>query len=91
MSASMVLAALLIAVPVALLTLALRHFVPLMRGLSAPLWAYAFAPVIFFSDRYFSEAARPHRKKFLAYVGAFILICVLLVLSIGSSNEPSNP
>ena len=83
-NAATVLAAFLMAVPVVLLALALRHFVPLMRGLSAPTWTYAVAPIIFFSDRYFSEAARPHRAKFLAYMGAFIAVCVLLVFGIGT-------
>jgi hypothetical protein len=75
----------IIAIPAILLGLAMRHFVPLIRGLSAPLWAYPFAPVIFFSDRFFSEQARPHRKRFLSYIGAFAIVCALLMALMGRS------
>lgn len=76
---SWVLAILIIGIPAVLLGMAIRHFVPLVRGLNAPVWAYFFAPLLFLSDRFWTEGARPHRIKFLAYVAAFIAICLFLV------------
>lgn len=75
----------IIAIPAVLLGLAMWHFVPLLRGLSAPLWMYMFAPVFFFSDRFFTEQARPHRKRFLGYMGAFVVVCIALLFLIGKA------
>ncbi len=73
------------ALPCVLLAMAIRHFVPLIRGFHAPLWAYALGPIAFASDRFFSEAARPHRKPFIRFVSAFILVSlVLLAVATGS-------
>jgi hypothetical protein len=66
------------ALPCWLLAIAVRHFVPLMRGLHAPLWAYFFSPIMFLSDRFFSEQARPHRMKFIGYVLAFVGVAAAL-------------
>lgn len=74
-----------VAIPAVLLGLAMRHFVPLLRGLSAPLWAYPFVPVMFFSDRFFSERARSHRKRFLGYMGAFVVVCGALLFLVGNA------
>jgi hypothetical protein len=67
----------------ALLAMWIRHFIPLIRGLRAPLWVYALGPVIFLSDRYLSEQARSHRKKCLVYFCAFAGACILLVFGLG--------
>jgi hypothetical protein len=73
------------ALPCGLLAMAVRHFVSLMRGFNAPLWAYALGPIAFASNRFLSEAARPHRKPFIRYVSAFILVSLaLLVVASGS-------
>jgi peptidoglycan biosynthesis protein MviN/MurJ (putative lipid II flippase) len=71
------------AVPCALLALIVRHFVPLVRGLRAPLWAHALGPLLFASDRFFTEDAKPHRTKFVAYSLSFISCCLVLVLVFG--------
>lgn len=72
------------AIPCGLLTMALRHFVPLIRRFNAPLWAYALGPISFASDRFISEAARPHRKPFIRYVSAFVMASLaLLVIASG--------
>lgn len=76
---SWALALLVIGIPAVLLGMAIRHFIPLVRGINAPLWAYFFAPLLFLSDRFWAEGARPHRKRFLAYLGAFVVICIVLV------------
>lgn len=68
------------AVPCVLLAMAFRHFVPLIRGFHAPLWAYALGPIAFASDRFLSEAARPHRKPFIRYVSAFVLVSLALLV-----------
>lgn len=74
-----------VALPCGLLAMALRHFVPLIRGFNAPLWAYALGPIALASDRFLSEAARPHRKLFIRYVSAFVLVSVaLLVVASGA-------
>lgn len=70
---------LVLAPPCLLLAMAIRHGIPLMRGFQAPLWAYALGPFAFASDRFFTEQARPHRKRFLGYIGAFVACCVFLV------------
>jgi hypothetical protein len=57
-----------------LLALCIRHFIPLVRGLQAPTWAYALGPAIFLSDRYLNHEARPHRERCLIYFGAFATI-----------------
>jgi hypothetical protein len=76
---SWALAILLIAIPAALLGMAIRHSVPLFRGINAPLWTYFFTPLLLLSDRFWTESARPHRKRFLVYLGAFALVCVSLI------------
>lgn len=68
------------ALPCGLLAMALRHFVPLIRGFNAPLWAYALGPIAFASDRFLSEAARPHRKPFIRYVSAFVLVSLVMLI-----------
>lgn len=68
------------AIPCGLLAMALRHFIPLIRGFNAPLWAYALGPIAFASDRFLSEAARPHRKPFIRYVSAFVLVSLALLV-----------
>jgi len=72
-------AAVLLGVPCLLLGLSIRHFVPLLGGLNVPWWAQALGPFLFASDRFFSEAARPHRKPFVGYSLAFAVWCALLV------------
>lgn len=69
-----------LALPCWFLGMAIRHFIPLVRGFNAPLWAYALGPIAFASDRFFIEQARPHRKKFIGYVSAFIGTSVILLL-----------
>lgn len=68
------------AIPCGLLAMALRHFVPLIRGFNAPLWAYALGPIAFASDRFLSKAARPHRKPFIRYVSAFFVVSLALLV-----------
>ena len=69
------LAVLLFAVPAILLGLAVRHFIPLMRGHKAPWWAGILGPFAY-ADRFVDEAARPHRKKCLGYTLAFVAWCL---------------
>ena len=76
---AVVISIVVIAVPCLLLAMAVRHLVPLIPGLRAPLWVYALGPLLFVSDRFFSEAARPHRKPFIRFVSAFILVSLVLV------------
>ena len=76
---SWALAILLVGIPTLLLAMAIRHFVPLVRGINAPLWGYFIAPLLFLSDRFWNEAARPHRRKFLAYMVACVGVCIFLV------------
>ena len=76
---SWALAILLVGIPTLLLAMAIRHFVPLVRGINAPPWSYFFAPLLLLSDRFWNEAARPHRKKFLAYLVACVAVCTFLV------------
>jgi len=82
-SVAVVIALAIFAVPMAFLVLAIRHFVPLMRGFKAPLWVYALGPLAFISDRYFSESARPHRKRFLVFVTLFVISCEALFYVFG--------
>ncbi|MES2974311.1 MAG: hypothetical protein V4757_11930 [Pseudomonadota bacterium] len=72
-------------VPCLLLAVTIRHFVPLIRGMNAPWWAQALGPFLFFSDRFISEEARPHRRKFVGFAGAFIASCLVLVFVIGKA------
>lgn len=74
------------AIPCCLLAMALRHFVPLIRGFNAPLWAYALGPIAFASDRFLSEAARPHRKPFIRYVYVSAFVVVSLALPVIASG-----
>jgi hypothetical protein len=69
----------LFTLPCWLLAMAMRHFIPLVRGFRAPLWVYALGPIAFASDRFFSEAARPHRKPFISFVSAFFLVSLVLL------------
>jgi hypothetical protein len=73
------------AVSTLFLALAIRHFIPLARGFSAPLWVYPLAPFAFFTDRYFVEAARPHRKKFLLFVSLFLVTFLAMFLAFGKT------
>ena len=73
------------AIPVTFFVLAIRHFVPFTRGFSAPLWVYALGPLAFATDRYFSESARPHRKKFLLYIALFIAISLGMLFVFGKA------
>ena len=75
----------LLGVPVVLLGLAIRHFIPLMRGWKAPWWAGMLGPFAY-ADRFVAEAARPHRKKCLAYALAFMAWCLMLVLVFGGAK-----
>jgi hypothetical protein len=72
-------------VPCILLALAIRHFIPLIRGMKAPWWAQALGPFLFLSDRFISEEARPHRLKFVGFGGAFIASCLVLVFVFGKA------
>ena len=65
-------------IPAILLGLAIRHFIPLMRGLKAPWWAGILGPFAY-TDRFVEEAARPHRKKCLGYTVAFVVWCLILM------------
>lgn len=71
-------AGILIGVPAILLGLAIRHFIPLMRGHKAPWWAGILGPFAY-ADRFVEEAARPHRKKCLGYALAFVAWCLILM------------
>ena len=71
-------AGILFGVPAILLGLAIRHFIPLMRGNRAPWWAGILGPFAY-ADRFLDEAARPHRKKCLAYTLAFVAWCLILM------------
>lgn len=73
------------AVPVTFLALAIRHFIPLARGFNAPLWVCALGPFALTSDQYFSESARPHRKKFLMYSALFAATCIAMVFGFGKA------
>ncbi|MES2972816.1 MAG: hypothetical protein V4757_04375 [Pseudomonadota bacterium] len=72
-------------VPCLLLAIAIRHFVPLIRGMNAPWWAQPLGPFLFLSDRFISEEARPHRLKFVGFAGAFIASCLVLVFVVGKA------
>ena len=65
----------LLGVPTILLGLAIRHFIPIMRGWNAPWWAGILGPFAY-ADRFVAEAARPHRKKCLGYTLAFVAWCL---------------
>lgn len=70
---TVVIAFAIFSVPVVFLALAIRHFLPLLRGFNAPLWVYVLGPFAFIFDRYFSESARSHRKLFLVFVTLFFI------------------
>ena len=78
-------AGILLGVPAILLGLAIRHFIPLMRGWNAPWWAGMLGPFAY-ADRFVAEAARPHRKKCLAYTLTFVAWCLVLVLGFGAAT-----
>lgn len=65
--------------PCELLAMTIGHFIPLVRGFRAPLWAYALGPTAFASDRFSSAVARTHRKPFLRFVSAFVLVSLVLL------------
>ena len=75
---TLAIAVVVFALPAFFLAMATRHFFPLIKGFDAPIWIYAIAPIAFFFDRYFSESARPHRKKFLVYEVLFFVSCAAL-------------
>jgi hypothetical protein len=75
----------LLGVPVVLLGLAIRHFIPLMRGWKAPWWAGILGPFAF-ADRFVSESARQHRKKCLGYTISFATWCLVLVFVFGGAR-----
>lgn len=64
--------------------MSIRHFIPLMRGFKAPHWGYVLGPFALTTDRFLSEDARPHRKKFLVYSGCFMFVCIALVFGFGA-------
>jgi len=76
---SWALTVLLLGVPTVLFGMAIRHSIPLMRGFNAPAWTSVFGPLLLLSDRFWTEAARPHRKRFLIYLVAFGLTCLGLI------------
>ena len=73
-----VITGILFGIPAILLGLAIRHFIPLMRGLKAPWWAGILGPFAY-ADRFVEEVARPHRKKCLGYTAAFVAWCLILM------------
>jgi hypothetical protein len=75
----------LFGVPIVLLGLAIRHFIPLMRGWKAPWWAGLLGPFAY-ADRFIAETARPHRRKCLAYTISFVTWCLVLVLVFGGAK-----
>ena len=77
--------AIMIGMPVVLLALAVRHFVPLMRGWRGPWWAGALGPFAF-ADRFIAETARSHRNKFFAYTLAFVCCCSVLLIALGKAK-----
>jgi hypothetical protein len=76
--------------PVVLLALATKHFIPLVRGFNAPLWVHWIAPLAFLSDRYFSEKARPHRKKFLLFASLFVVTICILMFGLDEIRAPAS-
>lgn len=78
-------AGLLLGVPAVLLGLAIRHFIPLMRGWKAPWWAGMLGPFAY-SDRFVAEAARPHRNKCLGYALSFMAWCLMLMIVFGDAK-----
>lgn len=72
-------AGILFGVPAILLCLAIRHFIPLMRGYKAPWWAGVLGPFAY-ADRFVDEEARPHRKKCLGYALSFVAWCLILMV-----------
>jgi sugar phosphate permease len=74
-----VIAGALFGIPVILLGLAIRHFIPLMRGFKAPWWA-GILGLFAYADRFIEEAVRPHRKKCLGYTVAFVAWCLILMV-----------
>jgi hypothetical protein len=78
-----VLAGATIGIPAIFLALAIRHFIPLMRGYKAPWWAGMLGPFAF-TDRFVDEAARRHRKKCLLYTLSFVAWCSMLVVVLGA-------
>jgi hypothetical protein len=78
-------AAILLGVPAVLLGLAIRHFIPIMRGYKAPWWAGLLGPFAF-ADRFVAEPARRHRKKCFGYTLAFVAWCLVLMFVFGGAK-----
>jgi hypothetical protein len=77
--------AIVMGLPVILLALAIRHFIPLMRGWQGPWWAGALGPFAF-ADHFVSETARTHRNKCIAYTRAFVVCCLVFLAAFGKAN-----
>jgi hypothetical protein len=74
--------------PVFFLAMSVRHFMPLIRGMSYPWWAPLLGPFIFLNAQYFSAEAKWHRKPCAYYAVAFIG-WVLALFLIAAVLEPT--
>jgi len=69
--------------PLFFLAMAIRHFIPLLRGMKHPWWAPLTGPMLFLNDKYVSPGAARHKKPFVCYAAAFVCWAWMLVLVAG--------
>lgn len=74
--------------PLFFLAMAIRHFIPLQRGMKHPWWGPLLGPMIFLNNRYFSPEAARHRTPFICYSAAFMGWTSVLVFVVGSWIAP---
>lgn len=65
-------------VPGVALVMALRHFVPLLRGFKGSLGAATLGPLLLLSDRWFEPGLRAHRLRFLGWSAVFSTFSLVL-------------
>lgn len=58
--------------PALFLAMAIRHFIPMWRGMKYPWWAAALGPWVYFNSSYFSPEAIKHRRPCAYYTIAFV-------------------
>ena len=55
------------------------HFFPLIRAIKDTRY-YIFGPIIFFSDHFFLDKGKSHRKEFMRSGKRLLLISILLLI-----------
>lgn len=77
--------------PVLFLAMAVRHFVPMFRGMKHPWWAGVLGPLVYFNSQYFSPDANKHRRPCAYYTIAFIgwVLILFLIVELMESALPS--